>query len=469
MINRKLRNIINNHKYLYIYYKKIIFISFLILSLFKNNYFPVNDNLELNKSYLDIQLNLNLTFYNELKHKIKLGIYYQSIKNGGIERLTALLLNYFNKEKIFNVYLLTQQPKEKNEYYVPINIKRIIIKKKKNFLIHIIKKEEIDILIYHFYNYNEINSLNKLKTKIILYNNSCFFYWIYIHSYGLYKTTYNAYRKSKYVISLVPFENDYLFKKWGINSILMDNFIAYEYNSVIPSDLSSQTILMIGRADDKLKRFKLGVEAMVNIIKEIPQCKMKIISDLNSIDYLKEIIIILKLENNIEFVGYTPTPEIYYKNASLHIFPSISESFGLALSETKIFGIPSILVGLDYLSIGKGGIVIIYDDNSVSISKEAIKILKNEKYRKKLGKEARRSMQKFKNKLLLKKWIKLILSIYNGYNYYEKLREEDQKISDIEAINILINQIKLLKKRISNFKNITLQDIENFTYMENIN
>jgi glycosyltransferase involved in cell wall biosynthesis len=267
---------------------------------------------------------------------------------------------------------------------------------------------------------------------------------------------------------LVPFENDYLFKKWGINSIFMDNFITYEYNSVIPSDLSSKTILMIGRADDKLKRFKLGVEAMVNIIKEIPQCKMKIISDLNSIDYLKDLINILKLGNNIEFVGYTPNPEIYYKNASLHIFPSISESFGLALSETKIFGIPSILVGLDYLSISKGGMIIIYDDNSGTISKEAIKILKNEKYRKKLGKEARRSMKKFKNKLLLKKWIKLILSIYNGYNYYEKLREEEQKISDLEANNILINQIKLLKKRISNFKNITLQDIENFTYMENL-
>ena len=90
----------------------------------------LNDNLELNESYLNIQLDLNLTFYNELKHKIKIGIYYQSIKNGGIERLTALLLNYFNKEKIFNVYLLTQQPKEKNEYYVPIDVKRIIIKKK---------------------------------------------------------------------------------------------------------------------------------------------------------------------------------------------------------------------------------------------------------------------------------------------------------------------------------------------------
>ena len=69
-------------------------------------------------------------------------------------------------------------------------------------------------------------------------------------------------------------------------------------------------------------------------------------------------------------MGYTSTPEIYYKNI---------------LSETKIFGIPNILVGLDYISIAKGGTVIIYDDNSISIAKEAIKILKDINYRKELG------------------------------------------------------------------------------------
>ena len=68
---------------------------------------------------------------------------------------------------------------------------------------------------------------------------------------------------------MVPFENDYLLKKWGIDSILMTNFLTYDYNSVIPSTLSSKNILMIGRADDKIKRFDLGIKAMHYIIKEI--------------------------------------------------------------------------------------------------------------------------------------------------------------------------------------------------------
>ena len=66
---------------------------------------------------------------------------------------------------------------------------------------------------------------------------------------------------------------------------------------------------------------------------------------------------------NIKFVGYTSTPEIYFKDASLHIFPTIAEAFPMVLSETKIYGIPNILVGIDYVSASKEGVVIVYDDN----------------------------------------------------------------------------------------------------------
>lgn len=59
------------------------------------------------------------------------------------------------------------------------------------------------------------------------------------------------------MVSIVPFENDYIFKKWGINSILMNNFITYDYKNIISSNLSSKTILMIGRADAKKKDFIL--------------------------------------------------------------------------------------------------------------------------------------------------------------------------------------------------------------------
>jgi len=241
----------------------------------------------------------------------------------------------------------------------------------------------------------------------------------------------------------------------------MNSFVTYEYNSVIPSNLSSKTILMIGRGNDKYKRFILGVLSMEYIINQDSMCEMKIISNMNY--DLQNKIYNLNLEDHIKLIGFTLIPEIHFENASLHIFPSISESFGLVLSETKIFGIPNILVGLDYVQIAKGGTIIIYDDSPESIAKESIKILANENYRKSLGNIARHSMIEYNNQILFHKWVILILSIYNGDKFYNKLKEQEKQINESELINLLESQIKLLKKRNNNFYNISINDFKNFS------
>ena len=390
--------------------------------------------------------------------KINLAIYYYSLKDGGAQRLTALLVNNLSKTYLVNIYLFINK-NVNNEYKINNNIKRILINGTQN-LIREIRYNKIDIIIYQFYNPIEIEILNKLNSvKTILYIHSCFLTWIYLHKYNFIRALYSSFKDSKYIISLIPFENDYLFPKWGINSILLNNFITYDYDNIIPSDLSSKIILMLGRGEDRRKRFYLGIIAMKYIIQEMPDAEMIIISKPSM--YLKNLTKELKLENNIKFVGYTSKPEIYFKNASLHILPSSTESFGLSLCETKIYGIPNILTGIDYISPAKGGVINIYNDDPKTIAEEAIKILKYKEYRQYLGKEARKSMKFFKNEYTTRAWIKLILSISKGKNYYDILRKKRKKISKTKALIIIKKQIELLKKREPKFKNITVDKIIN--------
>ena len=82
------------------------------------------------------------------------------------------------------------------------------------------------------------------------------------------------------------------------------------------------------------------------------------------------------------------------------------------MCETKIYGIPNILLGLDYTSISEGGTVIIYDESPESFAKAAIDVLKIKDHRYRLGNIARKSMKRFNNDKLLIKWIKLIMSKY---------------------------------------------------------
>ena len=446
--------------------KKII----LILTIYKlfNYYINIKrTNLQFNENYFKIQNKLNL-FFNNTKikpNKIKIAIYAHCIKNGGRARMTTILIKYLNKINIFKIVLFTNLFIEDNEYELPKNTKRIRINKN---LIKVLKKNKINILIYELDDIKIISKLNNQKNiKVIFYHHSSTFDWLY-DNYTIFKTIYKEFLKSKFVISIVPFESDYLFRKWGINSILISNFMTYEFNNIIPSDLSSKTILMIGRGNSKKKRFSKGIQSMEYIINDIPECELQIISNITRINHLKYLVENLNIKKNVKFVGYISSPDISLKNASLNLFPSITEAFPLVLSETKIYGIPNILLGLDYIYISKGGTVIIYDDTPESLAKESIKILKNINYRKKLGIYARKSMKKFNNSLLLKLWTKLILSIYNGKNYFINLRNTHKLMSSKEAINLINNQLKLLKMRDPFFINLTSKNFENFSFMENI-
>jgi hypothetical protein len=87
-----------------------------------------------------------------------------SVKNGGAERSASLICYYFNKVKIFKLFLFTFKKKEKNEFSINGNIQRIIIK---HNLIEVIKQKKIDILLYQKYNYRQIEELNKINCYLI--------------------------------------------------------------------------------------------------------------------------------------------------------------------------------------------------------------------------------------------------------------------------------------------------------------
>ena len=101
------------------------------IDILHNTYYTYyNLNLNIYNNYLDIKFDVNLTIYNKIK-KIKIAIYCLSMKKGGTERLTALLLNYFDKVKIFDMFLITTTKKEEDEYIIPKRVERVYIDQKK--------------------------------------------------------------------------------------------------------------------------------------------------------------------------------------------------------------------------------------------------------------------------------------------------------------------------------------------------
>ena len=172
----------------------------------------------------------------------------------------------------------------------------------------------------------------------------------------------------------------------------------------------------------------------------------------------------MNLENNIKFVNYSSDPSIYFKDASLNFLTSVSESFSLVLSETKIYGIPNILLGLDYVLLSNNGTYIIYDDLPETLAEVSKKILFHNIYKEKLSREARVSMKKYNNDNIFMKWKLLLLLVYNNIKNYNKFFE-DTMFNNDELYTILKRQVILLKNRIEIYKNITVKDLENLPFM----
>ena len=88
------------------------------------NYFY--ENILISRLYY-IENRFNLKLIGNIKNEINLGIVALGLKNGGRARITSLLINYLSNYKLFHIYLFSKKSKEKDEYKIPQNTKRILI------------------------------------------------------------------------------------------------------------------------------------------------------------------------------------------------------------------------------------------------------------------------------------------------------------------------------------------------------
>ena len=63
-------------------------------------------------------------------------------------------------------------------------------------------------------------------------------------------------------------------------------------------------MLMIGRGNNKLKRFEIGIRAMEYIIQEFPESQLIIISNLNGTDNLRNLINLQILQKSLFFFQF---------------------------------------------------------------------------------------------------------------------------------------------------------------------
>ena len=406
-------------------------------------------------------------------YNIGIGIITTHLSYGGVDRFVSLFLNTFAEKTNYSLFCLGT--KKLNAKF-KVNDKVIFLAENGlprniNKFNKLIKEYNIKYLIYQSIDKYGANYLSKLNTKVIAMFHVMFLAYFYDkHCFSKLLPIFHLGRKFAAVVGVALYDY-YIFEKYFNNSVSIPNFITFDENEVTElAKLDNHEIVMIGRANDLSKNFQMGYRAFAEILKEIPDATLKIITKNKGINYLKKLADSLNITNNIKYTGYLSNPKEELKKSSLLLFPAYIEGFGLALVEGRGVGLPVITNGFNYTYPSLEGIISCKVDDYKDMAKKAIYILKNDSYRKELGKLSKEKLHKLSNKYIVKRWLMLFNAIDN--NKFRELRRKFKKLDGYDE-----NKAKLINEYILNLTRnrfpkkygcIKMNDLLNESYLKNL-
>ena len=141
---------------------------------------------------------------------------------------------------------------------------------------------------------------------------------------------------------------------------------------------------MVGRVEDIIKGAKFGIMAMAEILKEVPDAKLSIVS-LSHPKKLDDLIDELGIKDSVTWYGFQKNISQFYLNSSVLLVTSVSESFPMVMNEGKAHGLPIVAFNIEYSPCFQKGVITVDMYNTTQMGREAAKLLKDYNYRKKNG------------------------------------------------------------------------------------
>ena len=183
------------------------------------------------------------------------------------------------------------------------------------------------------------------------------------------------------------------------------------------AELKKQLILHVGRVMP-LKNQELIAKAMILLRKDFPNWIVRIVEEHNVDEsYTSQIREVLKknrLEKVVLFCGPTNHVDEELEKASIFVFPSVSEGFGLALAEAMSAGIPCVALrscsaSKHLINENKNGLLC--DNTPESLAQVLAQLMRDRDLRLRLGRQAKEDIQKYRPEKIWEQWENLFYSL----------------------------------------------------------
>lgn len=391
--------------------------------------------------------------------KVKnIGVYYHRMRNGGVEKVLSKLL-FLWIDMGYQVILFTDEKETDDDYEVPENIVRIVLpkfsdcqkekyKKRARFWEKMIRKYELDTILYHSCTCMtllwDVCLIKGLKCNLLVETHSMFCGSMW---YDAHFSSYlpRIYRMVDRIVALsqvdVGFWENYAPTYYIPNPIDM----IPEENM---SDCTSNNIVWVGRLSEEKKPYDM-LEAFAIVYKSIPTAILTMIGDGDTPDWmngLQERARKLGIDQVVDFCGYELETSPYYKKASVFAMTSLCESFSMVLAESKGHGLPTVMYELPNLELVRDnkGIISVPQGDVLALANGIIELLKDDKKRKYMGKEARISLNHFLEFNISDAWKEIFDSFERAINY--QVDKNNVLILDMLFENVL-RGVKRIEER----------------------
>lgn len=187
------------------------------------------------------------------------------------------------------------------------------------------------------------------------------------------------------------------------------------------NDLNTKNIISVGRLSPEK-----GYLDLIDVFKlfsdKHPQWKLNIVGDGEEYNLIREKIKSFNLDNKIIMHGFLEQKQLHevFKESSIYVMASETESFGLVLIEAMSFGIPCVS-----FSSAQGAKEIIEDNvngylisnrNKEFMVEKIDRLVKDNCLRQKLGVNARNSIKKYKYDNIKSECVKFFYEVINEKN-----------------------------------------------------
>lgn len=402
-----------------------------------------------------------------------IGIFYYRISIGGVQRVISMLIPLY-LEMGYRVILFTDEFSEGNEYDLPDTVIRVMLpsslnlNKKEHFqraevFFEYIKKYNVDVMCY------QAASSNLLLFDLLLLKLNNVPVIATVHEVAfqnmLTLNTEMCRRPSVFrlldCLTVLSRVEELYWKNMGVNAVYIQNPISQELIERDLENVEKNTIVWIGRLDLRTKRCMDVIDIMKDVVPEVPDAKLLVVGNevTNGIMKMMEKKICKNgLEENVVLCGHSTNVDEYYRRAEVHMITSISETFPMAIAESKSYGIPLVMYDLPFIEFCRDnkGFLSAPQGNTKKMAEHIVKILKNDDLKKKLQVDAHDSLKPFMEFDLKTAWVNLFSNIGNppSFNPDENLQIMLQSLLQHYEYGVMINSQnhRALKKNNSNLK-----------------